>query len=451
MVITSTGLQSALARLPQSATEAVVNQVFAKDLIRALGFSQGESHPQFDTGKGFADHAARKTVEGDIFLETQNTPHLLIELKERSKDLSEGSAPYLSTVKQLKGYLLAKKCKSVQWGLMTNAEYIQLFRKHGKAIHPATTCIKINPDNVDNVVNGIRQQIEAPTKALTVAIYNNKGGVGKTTTTINLAAVLRLEGKRVLVVDFDPNQQDLTSALGKKLNPGEFYQALVDRNFDIHRAISPYSLAVKEKKIECFDVIPADEKLAHEKTETDLSQELRIGRLRQTLEPLVYDYDYILIDTSPNWRFFSQSAVYASDVVLMPAKHNNLFSLENAAVAIKQFIPEVQRKRQTVSQLDYGPIVLPIFWNGEKITPAQREAAHQAIEAIIKQTKRDDNVNLLPYFYPKYTTSRRNRDIFELRNYANIANATFSRLPAAYQDKTARSYYENLTKEYFLQ
>ncbi|MEO1521435.1 MAG: ParA family protein, partial [Cyanobacteria bacterium J06633_2] len=115
MVLTSTSLQSALARLPQTATEAVVNQVFAKDLIQALGFSQGESHPEFDTGRGFVDHAVRKTLEDDIFLETQSNPHLLIELKERGKDLSEGSAPYLNTVRQLKGYLLANKCKSVQW------------------------------------------------------------------------------------------------------------------------------------------------------------------------------------------------------------------------------------------------------------------------------------------------------------------------------------------------
>ena len=230
MVMTSTGLQSALARLPQNATEDVVNQVFAKDLIRALGFAQGESHPKFDTGRRITDHAARKTKDGDIFLETQRAPHVLIELKTRGNDLSEGTKFYASTVNQLKEKLLDSNCKSVQWGLITNSEYIQLFRKHGKVVHPATTCIKLNLDNIDDAITVIRQQIEAPTKALTVAIYNNKGGVGKTTTTINLAAVLRLEGKRVLVVDFDPNQQDLTSALGIKLNPGEFYQALVDRN-----------------------------------------------------------------------------------------------------------------------------------------------------------------------------------------------------------------------------
>ncbi|MEM7772020.1 MAG: AAA family ATPase [Cyanobacteria bacterium P01_A01_bin.37] len=451
MVTTSTSLQSALARLPQGASEAVVSDVFAKVLIRALGFDQGESHPEFDTGKGSVDHAARKTVEGDIFLETKRNPHLLIELKERGKDLSEGSSPYLSTVKQLKGYLLAPKCQTVQWGIITNSEHIQLFRKHGKVVHPATTCIKLNLDNVDDVIKDIRQQIEAPRKALTVAIYNNKGGVGKTTTTINLAAVLRLASKRVLVVDFDPNQQDLTSALGMKLSPGEFYQALADRNFDVRNAISTYSLSLKGKNINCFDVIGADEKLAHEKTEAELGQALSIRRLKQTLDTLIHDYDYILIDAPPNWRFFSQSAVYAADTVLMPTKHNNLFSLENAAVAIKRFFPEAQKARQGFSSLDYGPMALPIFWNGEKITPSQREAAHQAIDNIILTSRKEDKVDLTSYFYPKYTSSRRNRDIFELRNYANIANAAFSRLPAAYQDRTARSYYENLTKEYFLQ
>jgi cellulose biosynthesis protein BcsQ len=141
----------------------------------------------------------------------------------------------------------------------------------------------------------------------------------------------------------------------------------------------------------------------------------------------------------------SVSAVYAADVVLIPTKHNNIFSLENAAIAIKQFIPEVQQARK-----DGGPIALPIFFNGENITDAGRNTAHKAIEEIIKQSSKT-KFDMRPYFYPRYTQARQDRHIFELPSYAHIANATFSRVPAAYKDKTARQYYLELAKEYFLQ
>ncbi|MBD1925147.1 ParA family protein, partial [Trichocoleus sp. FACHB-90] len=176
-----------------------------------------------------------------------------------------------------------------------------------------------------------------------------------------------------------------------------------------------------------------------------LRQNFGIRRLYQILDSLKYEYDYILIDSPPNWRFFSQSAIYASDVVLIPTKHNNIFSLENAAVAIKQFIPQVQESRK-----DGGPIALPIFFNGESITDAGRNTAHKAIEEIIKQTP-TSKFNLRPYFYPRYTQAKQDRHIFELPSYAHIANAAFSRVPAAYKDKTARNYYLELAKEYFLQ
>lgn len=449
MVMTLTRLQSALERLPEDANQAKVSLVFCTDLIRGLGFVQGESVPEYKTSIGPVDHALRKNQGDDIFLATECNPFLLIELKERGKDLSEGSAPYLSAVRQLKGYLLDERCQSAQWGIITNGQHIQLFRKHGIAIHPTTPCIQLTLDNVDDVISGIREKIEAPQQALTVAIYNNKGGVGKTTTTINLASVLRLLKKKVLVIDFDPNQQDLTSALGLNISSGSFYQALADKKADVRSAIVPYSLSIKGKEVQCFHVIPSDEKL--DTNEQKLKQQLKIKGLRQTLLPLTYKYDYILIDAPPNWRFFSQSAVYAADVVLIPTKHNNLFSLENAAIAIKQFIPEVQKARQSVSTLDYGPIALPVFWNGEKVTDPQRKVAHAAIDNIIKQTKQDDKFDLKSYFYPRATNAKANQDIFELPSYAHIANAAFARIPAAYQDKTAHSYYKNLAKEYFLQ
>lgn len=442
--MTAISLRSALKGLPETAQEPIVDLHFSNQLLEALGFQPEEIHPQYATGdRMVVDKAARKTIGSDIFLHTKSNPYLLVELKGRDINLSEGSAQYQKTVDQLKGYLLDSKCKSAQWGIITNSCHIQLFRKHGKVIYPATKCLSLNLDNIDEIIADIRKKIEAPTKALTVAIYNNKGGVGKTTTTVNLAAILTFLGKKVLAIDFDPNQQDLTSSLGIPLNQGDVSEALDERG-DLLKALHSYSFPLKKLNSELrFDVIPADQKLA-DVDDSELRHRFTRSRLYKRLETARQKYDYILIDAPPNWRLISQMAVYAADVVLIPTKHNSLFSLENAATVMKKFIPEVQSKKANGS-----PIPLPIFFNGERITEPQLDVARKEIDNILKTAKKE-GFTLWPYFYPKSKNAQKNPHIHQVPSYANIASAAFSRVPAVYRDRSAHEYYKDLAKEYFL-
>ncbi|MBD2256605.1 AAA family ATPase [Pseudanabaena sp. FACHB-2040] len=446
MSTSSLSLKAALRNLPDNATEATVNDFFANQLLQALGFQSGEIHPQYPTGGGKAvDQAARKTIGDDVFLHTKTNPYLLLELKGREVNLSTDAAQYQRTVNQLKQYLLGSNCKMSQWGIITNSCHIQLFRKHGKVIFPATQCLPLNEDNIDDIVSLIRRKIEKPNKALTVAVYNNKGGVGKTTTTVNLAGILTALGKKVLIIDFDPNQQDLTNSLGLTLTEDTVYKALTDKSVELKKAIQTYPFPLKKVNRELrFDIVPADKKLADE-PEEKLRNIFKRSTLHRKLEPSRQEYDYILIDAPPNWRIFSQLAVYAADVVLIPTKHNNLFSLENAAIAIKKFIPEVQQEKN-----DGSPIPLPIFFNGEKTTNPQIAVARKEINSIIKAGKKE-KINLLPYFYPRHTKAREDLSILEVPSYANIASSAFARVPAVYRDRSAHEYYKNLAKEYFLQ
>ncbi len=445
-------LVDALAKnLPEDASEALVNLIFASELFNFLGFEVNERVPSFSTGKGneSVDHALRRNRENDIFSQTKTNPDILVELKTRNRNLAPDSTDYKKTVVQIKGYLEADNCKAVKWGIITNANHIQLFRKHGKVIHPATACEEINPENIIKIATSIKDKISKPKKVLTVAVYNKKGGVGKTTTTVNTAATLSLLNKKILIIDFDPDQRDLTNSLAIKPGQPTLNQCLVNESINVKDVIYLYRKEFKKLQKELgFDVIPIplNESLEFW-VEDKLRQKIDITRLSEILEPLKNNYDYILIDSSPNWRIFSQSAIYAADVVLIPTKHNNLFSLENAAVAIKKYIPEVQRERE-----DGRPLVLPIFFNGEKITEAQMKDAKSYINKLIKDAKQDPNnkFELLPYFYPRYTPANKNTKIFELPNYASIAKSAFCNVPAVYKDRVVREYYKSLVKEYFL-
>ncbi|MBD1853778.1 AAA family ATPase [Cyanobacteria bacterium FACHB-502] len=444
MSMTTTSLQSALNSLPNGAPENVVRKCFAPQFLEALGFQTQEVYPEYSTGNGESvDEAARKTVGDDIFLYTKSNPYLLIEWKGRNINLSNNSAQYQNAVRQIKRYLLAPDCKTAQWGIIVNSCHIQLFRKHGKVVYPATQCIPLNNENIDETVASIRKKIETPTKALTVALYNNKGGVGKTTTTVNLAAILAFLGKKVLAIDFDPNQQDLTSALGIPLSDGIVYKALTERDTELQSAIHHYKFPLKRGELR-FDIIPADRNFA---TAGDIIFDpfSRRNILHRKLEFARQEYDYILIDSPPNWRTFSKLAVFAADVVLIPTKHNNLFSLENAATAIKKFIPEIQAEKA-----DGSPVALPVFFNGEKITQPQLATAQKEIHSIL-QTSKGEGFNLVPYFFPKYTPATKDLHILQVPSYAIIAGAAFSRTPAVYRDRSAHEYYKNLAKEYFLQ
>lgn len=436
----ASSLREKLERIsPTERVERVVVQHFAVPLLQALGFDDSEIRDEFETGCGQVDLAARKNGDPeDIFFRSPKNPYLLLEAKSRAVNLREGSC-YRDVVCQIESYLLAKNCKSAKWGIITNANNIQLWRKHGKVVHPATANLDISSDNIESIVRNLRDKIENYERALTVCVYNNKGGVGKTTTIINLAATLATKKKKVLVVDFD-SQGDLTRSLGATPGKITLTQCLKDPKIDVHAIVQTYRL----RGISIFDIIPRDPEL---ETLTD-SQSLAYiqkgtRRLRDLIAPLRNGYDYILIDCPTQWLYFSQSGVFAADVILIPTRPDDLSSLNNAARVITSFVPETAKSRQ-----DGGPRTLPIFFNG--VSSGSEYTIRLAHEEISKLINQEKSVDLRPYFWPHFKKGNENKSIFRIPDYAVISSAKFARIPAVFKDRRVLEYYQSLAREYFI-
>jgi len=154
-----------------------------------------------------------------------------------------------------------------------------------------------------------------------IAIANQKGGVGKTTTAINLSAALAFSGKRVLLVDVDPQGNSSLSFLDPRTLESSVYEVLTDPSL-------PAESAIKHTRVEGLDILPAKISLA--KFESKLIGEFDAPfRLKDKLESLADKYDFILIDTPPTLGLITVNALVSSDYLIIPIQ-SSYFALEGS-------------------------------------------------------------------------------------------------------------------------
>ena len=183
-----------------------------------------------------------------------------------------------------------------------------------------------------------------------IAIFNQKGGVGKTTTNINLAACLAIKGKKVLILYIDP-QGNTTSGIGvsKKNLEKTVYNILVDESFDPQEAII-------KTTVENLDLIPASVDLAGAEVELVQMKGREIS-LKKGLDKIRHMYDYIFIDCPPSLGLLTINSLTAVDSVLIPIQCE-FYALEG----VSQLVSTIELVKKSLNpKLTVQGVILSMF------------------------------------------------------------------------------------------
>jgi chromosome partitioning protein len=252
--------------------------------------------------------------------------------------------------------------------------------------------------------------------ARVVAMCNQKGGVGKTTTSINLGAALAEYGRRVLLVDFDP-QGSLSVGLG--LNPHDMelsvYNLLMEKDVKIGDVVVPTG-------VDGMDLLPSNIELSA--AEVQLVHEVgREQTLARVLAPALQEYDVVLIDCQPSLGLLTVNALTASDGVIVPLECE-YFALRGVAL-LKSTIDKVQERLNPKLHIDG---LLGTMYDGR--TLHSREVMERLVQAwgetvfhtVIKRTVKFSDSTVAGEPITTYATSSPGAD-----SYRQLAREVLAR------------------------
>lgn len=370
----------------------VESKLIVSYLLPALGYTPETWHQEVSFGKIRLDFLSFATQAIPLTLDANSPLALVMEAKHPKQNLNHH-------IRRLGKYLTSL---NIRYGLLTNAKEIRIYEKINNQIKLVFNCqgdaLENNIDQIkqligrDNLKAQLKDEIENVTNAeispdklplnpgeivlsqlnlahpqtqpitpiketkkttmKTIAVYHNKGGVGKTTTVVNLAAALRNQGKRILVIDLD-SQANTTFATGlikfifeeeDSIKSSYIYHVIASSELDFIPDVVRQSEFFNDPEI---DIIPSHiQLLEHENT---LRQFLRSRiRLISKLKQVENSYDIVIIDTPPARDIYAEIALMAADYLIIPS---DLKPFANQGLRnLKEFIKQINESRDSVGR-----------------------------------------------------------------------------------------------------
>jgi len=399
------------SEIKQGLSEANFEQIFVQPFLKELGFSAPNNQDKDRTFKGNLDGQSKKVRPDYTCWKTENKnepPLLVVEDKRVHPTEIKGA------IEQVQEQMLIT---SATFGLATNGLEYQLWQRHEKICVPRTEVLPISLEKIESIIAFLKEIFKKPQTALTVMFWNEKGGIGKTTITANVAATLALKGKKVLMINLD-FQGDLNVAFG--FEPRLAYKPFVQldqvlRNIgagqpsEINKLIRTKRFEVqgsgflRKKLIEgSIDIIPGDNNF--ENAFNNLAQRIDIVKLLLD-EQAIYTYDYIFLDVAPSLRDLGLAGAIATDF-LCPIVDNPSFAVDATLRVLNAFEENTIFKELQVP----APIVNSIIFNPR----LQTKGTVKSAQAKIKEKLKGLNINY---------------KVHSLNNYVEIDNAAEAGLP----------------------
>ncbi|MEH2032761.1 MAG: AAA family ATPase [Nostoc sp.] len=377
----------------------VESKLIVQYLLPQLGYTPETWHQEVAIGSIRLDFLAFAAQVIPFVLDANSPLSVVMEAKHPKQNLD-------NHVPRLRHYLTSL---NVRYGLLTNGKEIRIYQKlqtdiklvfqcSGKEVETKLETIKrliardslkegqlLDKPEVQITEKHSNFEIKRQNLMKTIAVYHNKGGVGKTTTVVNLAAAIRKKGKKVLVIDLD-SQANTTFATGLVKFDDEEFDDIKDSNIrHILQSEDFFPIEEVARKSQFtnpeISVIPSHISLMNYENEL-IQQEDSKMMLAQKLDAVAEQYDIVLIDTPPSLNLYARIALITADYLIIPS---DLKPFANQGlINVREFIKKINgfRKQIRKPQIEIlGVLACKISTNNQFV----KHTLPKRLEAIPKR------------------------------------------------------------------